>query len=294
MSPSVLTLQGIAPPLDRESSAAQPHRSAMLRAWWLGQAGFLFQAGGLRMLVDPYLSDSLAVKYRGTALPHHRMVPIPVDPSSLRDIDLVFATHEHGDHLDPGTLPYIAKANPQCRFVVPASAFATAVARGVPPDRILAVDAGNSLVLSDSLDLRAIPSAHEERAYDAQGRSLYLGYIFTVRQAESTLIFYHSGDCCPYPGLQDLLAGVHVLFLPVNGRDMERRQAGILGNFTLEEALDLALNCGPAIGIGHHYGMFDFNTIDPERARSYIESTSADKERFILAADSTLYAIDLP
>ncbi|HWP68417.1 MAG TPA: hypothetical protein VN437_03870, partial [Rectinemataceae bacterium] len=41
-----------------------------LRLRWLGQAGFLMETGGIRILVDPYLSDSLAEKYRGKQYPH--------------------------------------------------------------------------------------------------------------------------------------------------------------------------------------------------------------------------------
>ena len=31
--------------------------------WWLGQSGFLLQWKGKRVLIDPYLSDSLTKKY---------------------------------------------------------------------------------------------------------------------------------------------------------------------------------------------------------------------------------------
>jgi len=47
--------------------------------YWLGQAGFVFQAGGRRLLIDPYLSDTLADKYRGSATPHERMASPPID-----------------------------------------------------------------------------------------------------------------------------------------------------------------------------------------------------------------------
>jgi L-ascorbate metabolism protein UlaG (beta-lactamase superfamily) len=46
-----------------------------LRLYWLGQAGFLIDAAPehaprpLRLLIDPYLSDSLAEKYRGKEFP---------------------------------------------------------------------------------------------------------------------------------------------------------------------------------------------------------------------------------
>ena len=41
--------------------------------WWLGQSGFLLQWKGKRILIDPYLSDSLTKKYLLTDKPHTRM-----------------------------------------------------------------------------------------------------------------------------------------------------------------------------------------------------------------------------
>ena len=61
---------------------------AALSAWWLGQAGFLFEAGRLRLVIDAYLSDTLAVKYRGQPFPHVRTMPPPVEPGDLSDVDL--------------------------------------------------------------------------------------------------------------------------------------------------------------------------------------------------------------
>ena len=34
--------------------------------WWLGQSGYLLQWRGKRVLIDPYLSDSLTKKYAVT------------------------------------------------------------------------------------------------------------------------------------------------------------------------------------------------------------------------------------
>jgi L-ascorbate metabolism protein UlaG (beta-lactamase superfamily) len=39
-------------------------KSTVLSFWWLGQAGFAFQFMDTLNLIDPYLSDCLAEKYR--------------------------------------------------------------------------------------------------------------------------------------------------------------------------------------------------------------------------------------
>ena len=44
--------------------------------WWLGQAGFAVRVGSHTFLIDPYLSDSLAKKYKGQQFTHQRMMPV--------------------------------------------------------------------------------------------------------------------------------------------------------------------------------------------------------------------------
>ena len=52
--------------------------------WWLGQSGYLLQWKGKRVLIDPYLSDSLTKKYATTDKPHIRMSEMVIRPDWLR------------------------------------------------------------------------------------------------------------------------------------------------------------------------------------------------------------------
>lgn len=268
--------------LRTERSSVPTRRGASrgaLSAWWLGQAGFLLEGGGWRILVDAYLSDTLAEKYRGTVFPHVRLAPPPVEPGALGDLDLVLATHAHTDHLDPGTLRPIAAANPGCRFVVPASAAEVAVTRGVPPDRLVRASAFRPIEVA-GVRVHPLPAAHEQLALDDAGEHRFLGYVLELGGAA----VYHPGDCVPYPELPALLArhSVDLALLPVNGRDARRASSGVPGNFTLDEAMDLAAECGFGAVIGHHFGLFDFNTIDLAAARERIaavETGSASRRR---------------
>jgi L-ascorbate metabolism protein UlaG (beta-lactamase superfamily) len=283
-APALAAVPG-AVPLGRGRAAA----GAALSAWWLGQAGFLLEGAGVRLVIDAYLSDSLAVKYRGKPYPHLRMRSPPVDPGALRDLDLVLATHGHTDHLDPGTLGPLAAASPACRFVVPAAHRALALSRGVPPQRLLPASALSTMDLG-AVRIHPIPSAHEDLSRDAAGEHLFLGYLVELGGAT----VYHSGDCVPYPDLPTHLARhrVDLALLPVNGRDARRSAAGIPGNFTLDEAMDLAAAARVGAVIGHHFGMFDFNTIDPAAARARIAGRPG-LPTFLLAEGGLRYDLRL-
>ncbi|HUX43008.1 MAG TPA: MBL fold metallo-hydrolase [Rectinemataceae bacterium] len=254
--------------------------------WWMGQAGFLIESKETRLLVDPYLSDSLERQFGLLPLSHRRMSPAPVRAEELRDIDVILVTHDHGDHLDPDTLLPITRANPDCRLVLPGSAMESALGAGLPRSQLLPIEVFQGIDVG-ALRVSAIPSAHEELAIDQHGRSLFLGYVFEL----DGIRFYHSGDCAPYAGLLDNLAPykIDVGLLPVNGRDAKRRSQGILGNFNLAEALALAEGAGFGFCLGHHFGLFDFNTIDEGKARELLRRDG--KGRFELVSPEVAYKI---
>jgi L-ascorbate metabolism protein UlaG (beta-lactamase superfamily) len=235
--------------------------------YWLGQAGFAIQWANVRMLIDPYLSDSLAQKYRGTHFPHTRMMAPPLDLAALEQLDLVLCTHRHTDHMDPGTLQPIAQRFPKVRFVVPAASVDEAMKRcGVGADRLIPVNAGMRVQVLPDCYVTPIASAHETLDRDERGLYPWLGYVIELVSERDVVRLYHSGDCVPYPELAAQLAAhaPDLVLLPVNGRDLERSGNGVPGNFTLDEAVELAKAGGAPAMLAHHYGLFDFNTVPPE------------------------------
>ena len=248
---------------DRLLDPRSSPRSGEVTLYWLGQAGFVIEFNRFRMLIDPYLSNSLAQKYQGTKFPHARMMAAPILPDELDRLDVVLCTHRHTDHMDPGTLQPLARRFPKARFVVPAAVVDEAVKRceaGI--DRLIAVNPGERTEILDGCFVSPIASAHETLNRDANGNYPWLGYVIDAGGVR----LYHSGDCIPYPGLEEAVAvhAPHVALLPVNGRDAQRSGNGVPGNFTLDEAVTLARNGGARAMIAHHYGLFDFNTISSD------------------------------
>ncbi|MDI2033572.1 MBL fold metallo-hydrolase [Paenarthrobacter nitroguajacolicus] len=244
-----------------------------LRFWWLGQAGFAFEYAGRRILLDPYLSDSLAKKYAGTLFPHTRLQPVPVDPAEVRGVEAVLHSHAHTDHLDPDTVAGLLERNSPV-FVAPRARRDVALARHIPQDRLLAVTDGDVADLGGGVTVTAVPAAHEELEYDANGDSVFLGYILDIAGVR----IYHSGDCVPYEGQAELLRShaVDLALLPINGRDTHRLRNGVPGNFTVHEAAALCKQAAIPVVVGHHFGLFDFNTVPREEAARELGEVAGD------------------
>jgi L-ascorbate metabolism protein UlaG (beta-lactamase superfamily) len=223
--------------------------------WWLGQSGFLVRHSPARVLIDPYLSDSLTRKYADTNKPHVRMSRRVVDPSRLHGISIITCSHGHTDHLDAETLAEIRK-NSQPRLVAPIAIRALAEQRfGGEVD--IAIDAFESKSWSE-IEIRAVPSAHPELDRDACGRHMYLGYIFRI----GSFTIYHSGDTMVFPGMEQMLVeqsrgAIDVAILPINGK---------VGNMNGIDAARLAKAIGARVVVPCHYDMFEFNTADPRES----------------------------
>lgn len=225
---------------------------------WLGQAGFVLRWNDVRIIVDPYLSNSLEAKYANTDKPHARMTPIPVAPETLAPVDYTLITHRHTDHLDAATLVPLADANPGCVFVLPKAELAHAIDKGLPEMRLMPVTANEvHLPFEDypDISLHVIPAAHENLEMDADGNHHFIGYILCM----AGITIYHSGDTVPFPGLIEALRDfeIDIALLPVNGRGK-----GVAGNFTFEETVDLCAKLGIPHLVPHHFEMFAFNTVD--------------------------------
>ena len=137
---------------------------------------------------------------------------------------------------------------------------------GIPRERIELVNASQTMKLAGEAELHILPAAHEEFETNERGEHHFLGFILRL----GNIVLYHSGDTVPFAGQREALKthSVRVALLPVNGRDEIRRSNGIAGNMTIAEALDLCVAAGVEWMIPHHFGMFDFNTVDqPELER---------------------------
>lgn len=223
---------------------------------WLGQAGFLVEILGLRILVDPFLSDH-----------EERLFSPPAVEPYVDGIDWLLVTHEHLDHLDVDFLPVLVEGSPGVTVVLPAPIVEQA-ARVAPAAKTVGVQPGDAVELSAEVSLDVLPAYHGVEMADAysdgrgeDGLARFVGYIIRA----PGLSIYHSGDTLVTDELRAALSphAVDVALLPINGRDYYREGLGLIGNMNDREAVQLALENGVRLLVPMHWDLYRGNTVRP-------------------------------
>jgi L-ascorbate 6-phosphate lactonase len=227
-----------------------------LAFWWWGQMSYVVKAGGKVLYFDPYLAP------RPT-----RTVPPLADATAITHADWVFGSHDHSDHIDPVAIAGIAAASAQARFVCSRVARNKLLSLGVPGERIVALDDGDTHE-AGSVRISAIAAEHEFFDRDPELGYPHLCYIVEV----DGLTILHLGDTLRYDGMIAKLKKwqFDVMFAPINGRDAARFARRCWGNMTYQEAVDMAGALRPRLTVPGHYEMFANNSQDPTAFADYM------------------------
>ena len=223
---------------------AVPHGSVAI--WWIGQAGYVFKTStGKVIFYDAYLSN-WAAEQLDPEFP--RRYPTPIEPVDI-ECDYMIITHDHADHLDPGTIgPLPNKEN--VIFIAPHLCRKPLEALGVPSANIHVVDVGEAKRFPD-FEIRAtfcVPN--EECVIDSIGCLLTFpgaGKLYLTGDSGYTPFLHYIKDYAP-----------DVILACINGR---------FGNMSAKDAAVLTAALEPKLAIPNHYDLFPLNLADPEEFR---------------------------
>lgn len=206
-----------------------------MKITWLTQAGLLFENSKLKIMVDPYFTDSL-----GEIKPEKKR-RIPADESFFdASPDVILITHEHIDHLDMDTLKRVLDGCRAPALVLSSeSAYEKVSSLGGCHNYVLL--APHSVWSEKGVTFYSVRAEHSDRKA--------VGFI--IDDGKQT--FYVSGDTIyNYEVIDDVLDlapdGVDFAFLPINGKG---------NNMNARDAADFAYEIGAKCAIPIHYGLTD-------------------------------------
>ena len=202
---------------------------------WLGQAGLLFIKNGFKIMIDPYLSDSVEkinpASFRRQAV-----------DESLFEIkpDVMIFTHNHLDHYDPETVCRFISADTNIVVLSPASVW----------QEVRKIGGGNNYIqfnihtvwTENGIKFTAVKAEHSDITA--------IGVIIDDGDKK----YYVTGDTLYNEEIfGDIPNDIYAVFLPVNG---------VGNNMNMTDAARFAKRINAERTVPMHIGMFDEITAD--------------------------------
>ena len=206
-----------------------------MKITWIGQAGLVFKTSNLTIIVDPYLSDSVARVNPA----NWRRVPVEENLFDIKP-DIMIFTHVHQDHYDPETVERFFAANDKMTILCPTSVW-TEVRKHGGAHNYVQFNAGSEWTEGD-VHFSAVKAEHSD------------AYAIGVILSHDEKHYYVTGDTLYN---RDVIASVaqpvDVVFLPVNG---------VGNNMNGVDAVRFVEKIGAKQAVPLHIGLFDELTAD--------------------------------
>ena len=197
---------------------------------YLGQAGLLFENENLKIMIDPYLSNSVEKinpnNYRRVAVDERFFEVKP---------DIMIFTHNHLDHYDPETVKHFITKDSDLLVLAPKSVW----------DEVRKIGGNNNYVLfnrhtswtQNGICFTAVKAEHSD--------TTPIGVIIDDGEKK----YYITGDTLYNEEIfADIPSDIYALFLPING---------VGNNMNMTEAAKFARQINAQKTVPIHIGMFD-------------------------------------
>ena len=201
-----------------------------MKITFLGQAGLLFEKDGFRIMIDPYLSDSVSKintkNYRRIAVDEKFF---EINP------DVMIFTHNHLDHYDPETVKHFITEQSNILILAPKSVW----------EDIRKIGGNNNYIIFNhrttwtegEIKFTAVKAEHSDPTP--------IGVIIDDGEKK----YYITGDTLYNEEIfADIPNNIYALFLPING---------LGNNMNMTDAARFAKRINAKKVVPIHIGMFD-------------------------------------
>lgn len=201
-----------------------------MTVFWLGQAGLLFEFNGVRVMVDPYLSNSV----EKVEPKNYRRQSIDEGFFDIKP-DILILTHNHLDHTDPETLERMFSKHGGICVLASYNAWQTARKFG----------GDNNYVMFNRGTVWTEKGIKFEAVYAEHSDDKAVGVIISYGGRN----YYIMGDTLYNKKvIKDINIPIDVVFLPING---------VGNNMNMTDAAHFAEEIKAKTAVPIHFGMFD-------------------------------------
>ena len=207
-----------------------------MKITWIGQAGLLFDNGKVKIMVDPYLSNSV----ERIEPKNFRRVPVGEALFNVEPDFMIF-THDHLDHYDPETASVFLGADRKPMTVLcPFSVWQKARTHGKNHNYVLFER--HSEWTEKGIHFSAVKAVHSD--------TYAIGVI--IEDLTENKTYYVTGDTLYSKDIfTELPKNIDFVFLPING---------VGNNMNEVDAVRFFKKSGAKAAVPYHVGMFDEKT----------------------------------
>ena len=214
-----------------------------MKVTWLGQAGLLMETCGKKIIIDPYLSDSV----EKVNPKNYRRVPVEKSFLEIKP-DIIVLTHDHLDHTDPETLEHYLGESSALTLIAPYNAWQSARKFGGNNNYVCLNR--HSRFTVDGIEFYAVKAEHSDL--------MAVGFVINAEGKN----YYITGDTLYNDDIfADLPTDIEAIFLPVNG---------VGNNMNAYDAQKFAEKTGAKKAVPMHFGLFDELTGDIFKAENRV------------------------
>jgi L-ascorbate metabolism protein UlaG (beta-lactamase superfamily) len=176
---------------------------------WLGHSGFLIQAAGKALYIDPYKI-----------------------PQGLPQADIILISHEHYDHC---SIEDINKLKKNETIYITEKKAAKEV-RG----RVTVLQPGEQTEI-DGISVTAVPAYNTNKKFHPRQNG-WLGFVVTVEGVR----IYHAGDTDHIPEMKDI--DTDIALLPVSGTYVMTALEAAQAALDINPVVAVPMHCGSLVG----------------------------------------------
>lgn len=201
-----------------------------MKITWLGQAGLLFEKDNYKIMIDPYLSDSVEKinpqNYRRTGVKKELFQICP---------DMMIFTHNHLDHYDPDTVMKFITPETNITVLSPSSVWSEVRQIGGKNNYVM-FNRGTTWT-ENGIKITSVKAEHSDV------------YAIGVIIDDGEKKYYITGDTLYNKDIfEDIQDDIYAVFLPVNG---------VGNNMNMDDAKAFCEKINPKFAVPIHCGMFD-------------------------------------